>query len=156
MEKPELGTPIDKDIDSLKSWTEFQQNEIKYFSGTACYEKTFNLSARLMKNKRIYIDLGNVQELAAIRINGKEVSTCWISPYRTDITDFVNEGKNLLEIDVTNLWVNRLIGDGKLPKENRRTQTNIVKFDTPDAEKYLRISGLLGPVKLQFSKVNRF
>lgn len=151
MEKSELGTPIDMEIDTLKSWTEFQQNEIKYFSGTARYEKTFELSGKHMKNGRVYIDLGNVQELATIRINGKEVSTCWISPYRADITEFAVTGKNLLEIDVTNLWVNRLIGDGRLPKEERRTRTNITKFDAPEAEKYLRLSGLLGPVKIQFS-----
>jgi hypothetical protein len=155
MEKPELGTPIDKEMDSLKSWTDFQKNEIRYFSGTARYVNTFDLTERLIQNGRIYIDLGNVQELATIRINGKEVSTPWISPYRGDITDYVAPGKNLLEIDVTNLWCNRLIGDGKLSKEIRRTKTNIVKFDAPDAEKYLRVSGLLGPVKIQFSQMKK-
>lgn len=156
MEKPSLGEPIDTGIDSLKSWTEFSQQAIKYFSGTARYTKTFNLSGNLLTKGRIYLDLGNVQELATIRINGKEVSTCWIAPYRADITDYVKSGKNLLEIDVTNVWPNRLIADGKLSKEDRRTHTTMVKFDSPDAEKYLRVSGLLGPVKLQFSQIYKF
>ncbi len=153
MEKPTLGESIETEIDSLKSWTEFSERSIKYFSGTARYTKTFNLLGKHLKKERIYLDLGNVQELATIRINGKEAAKCWISPYRADVTDFLKNGKNLLEIDVTNLWANRLIGDGKLSKEARRTQTNIVKFDAPDAEKYLRVSGLLGPVKLQFSQI---
>ena len=94
--------------------------------------------------------------MAIIRLNGKEVSKCWISPYRADISDYLKSGNNLLEVDVTNLWANRLIGDGKLPKGERRTQTNIIKFDAPDAEQYLRVSGLLGPVKLQFSQIVHF
>ena len=153
MEKPNLGKSIDIEIDSLKSWTEFSQRSIRYFSGTAIYTKEFNLSGKLLKNGRVYLDLGNVQELATIRINGKEVTICWIFPYRADITDYLKNGINILEIYVTNLWCNRLIGDGKLDAKERLTQTNIVKFDAPDAEKYLRVSGLLGPVKLQFSQI---
>jgi len=156
MEKPQLGEPIDTEIDSLKSWTEFSQRSIKYYSGTARYTKTVNISGRVLTKGRVYLDLGNVQELATIRINGKDVSTCWIAPYRADITDDLKDGKNLLEIDVTNMWPNRLIGDGMLSKEDRRTKTDIVKFDSPNAEKYLRISGLLGPVKLQFSQILKF
>ena len=109
-----------------------------------------------MTKGRVYLDLGNVQELATIRLNGKDVSTCWIFPYRAVITDYLKTGKDILEIDVTNLWANRLIGDGKLSKEERSTRTNVNKFDSPDAEKYLRVSGLLGPGKLQFSKIYKF
>jgi hypothetical protein len=155
MEKQELGKPIDIEIDTLKSWTTFSQRSIRYFSGTACYTKEFNLSGKLLKNGRVYLDLGNVQELAAIRVNGKEVSVCWIFPYRADVTEYLKDGINTLEIEVTNLWCNRLIGDGKLLATDRLTQTNIVKFDAPDAEKYLRISGLLGPVRLQFSQIHK-
>jgi len=155
MEKPNLGNPIDIEIDTLKSWTQFSQRSIRYFSGTASYTKEFNLPGKLLGNVRIYLDLGNVQELAAIKINGKEVSVCWIFPYRADITDYVKNGTNILEVDVTNLWCNRLIGDGKLPASERLTKTNIVKFDAPDAEKYLRVAGLLGPVKIQFSQIHK-
>lgn len=76
----------------------------------------------------------------------------WSAPFRFDITPFVKSGTNELAVEVVNMWVNRLIGDGKLPVERRLTKTNINKFDAPDAEKYLRVSGLLGPVKLMLVK----
>ena len=64
------------------------------------------------------------------------------------------KGRNLLELDVTNCWANRLIGDGKLPKEQRKTQSNVGgKFQKPGSEKLLRVSGLLGPVRLQFAEI---
>ena len=153
IEKPTLGDPFDVEIDSLKSWTEFPQRSVRYFSGTARYTKTFDLSGWSPEKGRVYLDLGNVLEMASIWLNGKKVSECWIYPYRADLSDYLKSGPNILEIDVTNLWANRLIGDGKLPKNERRTQTNIVKFDAPDADQYLRVSGLLGPVKLQFSQI---
>ena len=155
MENPLLGNTINTEIDTLRPWTEFSQPAIKCFSGTARYSKTFTLAGRPLNVGRVYLDLGNVQELATISINGKEVSTCWIAPYRADITDYLKSGENLLELDVTNVWPNRLIADGKLPKEERLTHTTMVKFDSPNADKYLRVSGLLGPVKLQFSQIQK-
>jgi hypothetical protein len=68
------------------------------------------------------------------------------------LTSYLKTGTNELEVEVVNMWVNRLIGDGKLPKDQRITKTNINKFDAPDAEKYLRVSGLMGPVKLMMIK----
>ena len=156
MERPTLGEPVVAEMDSLKSWTDFSQRSIRYFSGTARYTQSFSFPGSYLKNGRVYLDLGNVQEMAIIRLNGKEVSKCWISPYRADVSQYLRAGENLLEIDVTNLWANRLIGDGKLPKGERRTRTNIVKFDAPDADQYLRVAGLLGPVKLQFSQIYRY
>jgi len=171
MEKPSLGEPVTKEFDSLRSWTEFPERSIKYFSGTARYTKSVTLRGNIIKQGRIYLDLGNVQELATVRVNGSEVTTCWIAPYHVDITDYVRKGQNILEIDVTNLWVNRMVGDGKLPQEERRTQTNYLKSDlgipqvhktkhpfkfySPDADKFVRVSGLLGPVKLQFSQIHQ-
>ena len=76
----------------------------------------------------------------------------WSAPFEVDITPYVKEGQNTLSIEIVNLWPNRLIGDSKLPKQERRTKTNIVKFDAPDSEKYLRTSGLLGPVKIRSFK----
>ncbi len=154
MENPALGEEVTTTMDSLRSWTTFLDRKIRYFSGTARYTNSFVLPGEPNK-RRVYLDLGNVQELATIKVNGKEVRTCWIAPYRVDITAYVKEGENLLEVDVTNLWCNRLIGDGKLPKEERRTCTTVTKFDAPDAEQYLRVSGLLGPVKLQFSQIRK-
>ncbi len=153
MEKPSLGESFKIETDELKSWTNFSQREIKYFSGTARYSQTFTLSRNSTEKGRVYLDLGNVQEIATVRLNGSEITTCWIAPFRADITDYLKDGDNKLEIDVSNMWPNRLIGDGKLPKDERLTRTNIKTFDGPDAEKHLRVSGLLGAVKLQFTQI---
>jgi len=148
-----LGESLKLETDELKSWTDFSKREIKYFSGKARYSHVLFLSGELFQGGRIYIDLGNLHDLATIHLNGEKITTCWKSPFRADVTDYLKKGDNLLEIEVANLWANRLIGDGKLPGDERLTRTNIDKFDSPDAEKYLRISGLLGPVKLKFSTV---
>jgi len=153
MERPSLGKPITAETNALKSWTEFSQRRIKYFSGTARYTQLFDLAGEA-KNKRVYLDLGNVLDLVTVCLNGTVVDTCWIAPFRVDVTAHLVEGRNLLELDVTNCWVNRLIGDGKLPKEQRKTRSNVNgKFQKPGSEKLLRASGLLGPVRLQFAEI---
>jgi len=111
------------------------------------------------EKERCYLNLGKVGDIATVKVNGKEVGVYWKAPYIADITDYVNDGKNKLEIYVTNLWVNRLIGDEKLLPKERKTATNLVndvsrydKLTEPDADKHLRYSGLIGPVKIEFSK----
>jgi len=154
MERPSLGEAITTETDVLKSWTEFSDRAIKYFSGTARYTKIFNVFADKLKNKRVYLDLGNVQDLVTVRLNGKMIDTCWIAPFRVDVTDHLVRGRNTLELDVTNCWANRLIGDSLLPKDQRKTQSNVAgRFQKPDAEKTLRASGLLGPARLQFAEI---
>jgi hypothetical protein len=153
MENPLLGESFGIETDELKSWSDFPEEKIKYYSGKALYSKTFHLTGESLKRGRVHIDLGNVHEIATVKLNGREITTCWIAPFRADITDYLEAGDNFLEIEVVNMWTNRLIGDGKLPDDERLTRTNIDKFDGPEAEKYLRTSGLLGPVKLVFSTV---
>ena len=92
------------------------------------------------------------QDLALMKVNYHFFPVSWSAPFEVDITPYVKEGQNTLSIEIVNLWPNRLIGDSKLPKQERRTKTNIVKFDAPDSEKYLRTSGLLGPVKIRSFK----
>ncbi len=145
---PNWGGPETIVFDELKSWTEFQDEGIKYYSGSATYEKSFNIKEEEIKGKKIMLDLGNLHEMAVIKLNGHCFNLCWAPPYLLDITDYLQNGDNKLEVEVTNLWPNRLIGDGKLPVEKRRTKTNITKFDAPDAENILRKSGLIGPVVL--------
>lgn len=153
MEKPSLGETITIETDVLKSWTEFSQREIRYFSGTAKYAKSFNVSEAELENMRIYLDLGNIQDVVTVHLNHKAVGIYWIAPFRVDITDYLVKGLNTLELDVTNCWVNRLIGDGNLPKDQRRTRSNVAgKFQKPGSELLLRVSGLLGPVRLQFAE----
>lgn len=151
---PKWNAPEKVEIGELKSWLEFEEPGIRYYSGTARYMKTFSLKTRDIKGRRLILDLGNVQEMASMKINGHQVQLMWSAPFRFDITPFVKTGDNVLEVEVVNLWPNRLIGDGKLPENKRLTRTNISKFDAPDADKYLRESGLLGPVTI--SLVNQF
>lgn len=147
---PEWGKQEPVVFNKLISWTDSPDPSIRYFSGKATYENLFVIKKEQRKGKKIRLDLGNVQDLAVIRINDHTFPVSWCAPFEVDITPYVREGQNTLSVDVVNLWPNRLIGDGKLPKEQRKTQTNVTKYDAPDAEKYLRVSGLLGPVKIKF------
>lgn len=146
---PNWGAPSQLKTDILKSWTEFDIPGIKYYSGTAIYQKTFKLNQQQIKQKRLILDLGNVKEMASVKINGHQLQVMWNAPFLFDITPYVKSGNNELSVEVVNMWVNRLIGDGKLPPNQRLTKTNINKFDSPDAEKSLRLSGLMGPVKIK-------
>ena len=95
--------------------------------------------------QKLFLDLGTVKNIATVKVNGNDVGFVWTAPWRVEITKFVKPKGNLLEIEVTNLWVNRLIGDAALPLEKRFTHTNIeLKKDAP-----LLSSGLLGPVTIQ-------
>lgn len=143
------GGPEKIATNELKSWTEFEDESIKYYSGTATYKKGFEFSKATLENKKALLNLGNVAEMATVSLNGKTIGNVWISPFTLDVTDYLKDGTNHLVIDVVNLWPNRLILDGKLPENKRLTKTNVIKFDTKGAEKYLRVSGLLGPVKIE-------
>jgi len=150
---PKWGGPESLEIDQLKSWIKFDEPGIKYYSGTATYLKSFILAESEMKGKQVLLDLGNVQEMASVKINGTQLQVIWSAPFRFDITNYVKPGGNKLEVEVVNMWPNRLIGDAGLPLEKKLTKTNINKFDGADREKYLRESGLLGPVKINFVPV---
>jgi len=106
-----------------------------------------------LKETKVVLNLGNVLEMASITVNGHKMAVRWCAPFQFDITRYVHTGGNQLEVEVVNLWPNRLIGDSRLPQEQRRTQTNIKKFEQPGSEKYLRESGLLGPVTVRFYPV---
>lgn len=144
------GGPEHLVMNELKSWIKFEEPGIKYYSGTANYSKSFDLTKKELNNRQVILDLGNVHEMASVKINGQQQQVIWSSPFRFDITKLVQSGQNTLEVEVVNMWANRLIGDAGLPAEQRLTKTNINKFNGPDREKYLRESGLLGPVRLIF------
>jgi hypothetical protein len=142
--------PESVQFDELVSWPTRPEPGIKFYSGTATYTKTFNQPDTELKtqNSKLFLDLGNVRELAEVRVNGKPCGITWSPPFRVDVTDAMKPGANQLEIQVVNFWPNRIIGDASLPKDLRLTRTNIRKL-TKDTK--LTESGLLGPVTLQTS-----
>lgn len=121
-----LSIPLSTEEDSLSiklekltSLHHYDDERVKYFSGTSIYNNYFSISTKeLDQEKRLFLDLGEVEVMAQVFINGVDLGVLWTRPYIADITDFVQEGKNELEIRVTNQWVNRLIGDEQLPEEN--------------------------------------
>ncbi len=145
---PAWGGPGTVVTDELKPWNSFDDSGIKYYSGTAAYEKTFRLKKKDIEDKNIVLDLGNLHEMAVVTLNGHRFPLSWVPPYELDVTDHLVSGENKLKVEITNLWPNRLIGDAKLAESQRFTRTNINKFEADDAGELLRVSGLIGPVVL--------
>jgi hypothetical protein len=141
------GAPASLLLKELISWTDSPDPGVKYFSGTATYTNSFAIpEGRLQKGSSLVLDLGKLKEVAAVFINGKSAGILWKEPFRADITRFVKAGDNTLEITVTNLWNNRIVGDLQPDSPKAYTRTNIknkFKANTP-----LIPSGLLGPVKI--------
>jgi hypothetical protein len=162
---PTWGGPNTVTFEQLEDWSKRSEEGIRYYSGTAIYKKTFDLPHGL--REPLYLDLGEVKNLAQVRVNGKDLGVVWTAPWRVAIGNAAREKGNELEIEVVNLWPNRLIGDGKLPKAERRTATNVQTYDPvlpkdfeddqcPVCEERKRTgkgpellpSGLLGPVRI--------
>lgn len=139
---PLWGGPESVEFNSLQDWSIHRDERIKYYSGKAVYTQRFDLGQAQENDKALFLDLGVVKNIAEVILNGKSLGIIWTSPRRVDISGVVKQKDNLLEIEVINLWPNRLIGDAGLPKEKRLTNTNI-QFKKTDA---LLPSGLLGPV----------
>ena len=129
----------------LTDWTLHDNEKIKFYSGTATYKSNFEYSAKNVSDA-IFIDLGKVGVMASVSINGKDIGTTWIAPYKLNITDALKKGNNSIEIEVVNVFRNRITGDKSLPKEKRSTWL-LVDSVTPQEE--LVPSGLLGPVSLE-------
>jgi len=151
-------------FDRLDDWAKRPEDAVKHFSGTAVYRTEFSVSYQLSVDKtgaglsrdhtdhrspatdhsRLFLDLGTVKETARVRLNGKDLGVVWCAPWRVGVTGVIQPGENTLEVEVVNLWPNRLVGDGKLPAEQRRTRTNI----PTNSQQPLLCSGLLGPVRV--------
>jgi hypothetical protein len=127
----------------LTSWTENADAGVKYFSGTGTYTKTMDASADWLRpGSTIWLDLGDVKNLAEVSVNGTSLGVVWHAPYRVDISKVLKPGRNVITVKVINAWVNRMIGDLQ-PNATKYTFADIAPFT---ADSPLLPSGLLGPV----------
>lgn len=153
---PQWGSLDGVTFPELISWTDRPEEGIKYYSGKATYKKTFDLSSKAdekgepkPKKERLFLYLGEIKDVAEVRLNEKKLGVLWCYPWRIEITDAVKPTGNQLEVDVINLWANRVIGDLNQPVEKRITQTHDgFRFDFLTGKTPLLKSGLLGPVKV--------
>jgi hypothetical protein len=144
--QPNRGAPAKISLDKLSSWAVNADTGVKYFSGTGTYSKTIQAPADWFKTgAQLWLDLGDVKNLAEVSVNGKPLGIVWKPPFRVDVTGALKPGANTMEIKVTNLWVDRLIGDQQPDATKKYTYTaqQFYRADSP-----LLPSGLLGPVQI--------
>jgi len=168
---PNLGAPDCTSLPALISWSEHEDPGVKFFSGTATYEKTVVVPRELVsRGRRLYLDLGQVEVMARVTMNGQKLGTLWKPPFRVEITDAAKAGDNKLSVQIVNLWPNRLIGDEQLPEDSERNPDGTLKHwpqwlldgKPSPAGRYTftswrlwhkgdrpLTSGLIGPVQLQ-------
>ncbi|MDR0713158.1 MAG: hypothetical protein LBF89_02720 [Bacteroidales bacterium] len=141
---PGWGAPSTLRTATLKAWKDLDvSKEAKAYSGTVQYATTFDVD-EWSDDLCFILDLGRVEMIADVSVNGKRTDVLWASPYRTDISAAVQKGRNTLTVEVTGTWFNRLVYDAAQPQDNRKTWT----IAGPPKEKALVESGLLGPVVL--------
>ena len=171
---PKWGGPSQVTFETLQDWTKRPEEGIKYYSGKATYRKSFDLPTGALGSP-LYLDLGKLKNVAEVRLNGKALGIVWCAPWRVEITDAVKAKDNKLEIDVVNLWPNRMIGDEQLPADCewgsgdwvllKRLPDWFVKGEPRTSGRHtfmtqkpwtknspLLESGLLGPVKILKAK----
>lgn len=141
-----LRVPSPIKLDELKDITMFENPWIKYFSGNMIYTTTIQFNPEEMGNGNVYLDLGEVADMAKVWINEKYIGGVWTSPYSLDITRALRKGENRIRIDVVNTWVNRLIGNTIYPEMAEETWVGMSPYDKNSP---LRKSGLIGPVILK-------
>jgi len=168
------GAPKSARFDRLVSWTDRPEPDVRHFSGTAAYTTTIRVAAgRLAPGMVAALDLGRVKNIAEVFVNGKPAGVLWKAPFRVEVTKLLRPGLNRVEVRVTNLWPNRLIGDEAYPPEmewngpaprawpewlwsgGRRPPTQRRTFTTwrfYDAKSPLLESGLIGPVAVRFAR----
>ena len=130
---------------SLYDWTSSNNDAMKYYSGTAVYRKSFVLD-ELPENADLFINLGEVNVMAGIKLNGIEIGGAWMAPYIVSAGDVLKTGENSLEVEVVNVWRNRLIYEKELPASQRHTFTLVDDITPGEAP---QPSGLIGPVTIE-------
>ena len=174
---PGWNAPDAITLDRLQSWTDSTNAGVKYFSGTAIYQKEINIPAEFLSaGREVWLDLGAVKNFAEVTLNGQPLGILWKPPFRVNVSKAAHAGSNSLQVKVTNLWPNRLIGDEQLPDDRewngdqlkdwpqwlldgKPSPTGRVTFTTWHHWKKsdtLLESGLLGPVKLQAAEEIRW
>lgn len=161
---PKFGGPETIVFNTLQDWTTHDLREIQYYSGIAIYKKAFSIEKSI--ESPLFIDLGVVNDMARLKLNGKDLGVIWCAPWRLDISKFLKVGENKLEIEIANRWVNRLLGDRQEPDANVRTvkfenglmggeeyTTGRYTFTTKQSMSAFKFteplsSGLLGPVRI--------
>ena len=174
--QPGRGAPPEITLEQLVSWTQHSDPGVRFYSGIATYTTRFTAPAVAAEVRRI-LRLGTVCDLAEVKLNGRSAGVAWTAPFELDVTELLREGVNTLEIAVANRWVNRLIGDERLPPDARyefsgskftigrlaelpawlgnaeltrqRQRVTFATWHFYDADSPLLDSGLLGPVTLQ-------
>jgi hypothetical protein len=167
------GAPPRITLPALTSWAEHTDQGVKYFSGSAVYTKSFDVPASMLRGDRlVMLDLGRVKNFATVNLNGKDLGVLWKEPFAVDVTKAIKTGRNELKVKVTNLWVNRIIGDEQLPADvewngaqlkqwpqwltqNQARKSGRYTFTTWrfwDKDSPLLESGLLGPVVLRSAR----
>jgi len=148
---PAMGAPSSNHFDSLKSWSDISHDGIKYYSGSAMYEKEFSITNEvLVSGKQAFVIFGDVQEMVRVYVNGKDCGIIWTPPYKANITPYLKAGQNKTTVLVINAWNNRIIGDLNKPSE-KYSNTNLnSKFK---ANGPLLRSGLMGKAEIQFFNV---
>ncbi len=167
---PQLGTPDKLVMNKLTALNEHEDTNVRHYSGTCTYSTRFEFHGEFdSKRQDLWLDLGEVQVIAEVSLNGKELGVLWHPPFRVEVGDVIRQGENTLEVKVSNLWINRLIGDAKLPEDCEWTDKHLTRW--PDwltdkkprnsgcqafatwkhwgPDDALRSSGLLGPVTLR-------
>ena len=140
------GAPASLYITKLQAWKDLDITaEAKAFSGTVAYATTFELD-EITSGKTYTLDLGLVEMIAEVSLNGRKLRTLWTPPYQLDLGSAIQKGTNELTIEVTGTWFNRLVYDAGLPEADRKTWT----INGPPKDSKLRASGLLGPVVLSY------
>jgi len=131
---------------SAGNWAESDDTGIRYFSGTASYTQSFNID-KAMRGKPVQLHIEDVRDVVEVVVNGQVVNTLWKPPFEVDVSDYLTAGENTVTLNITNLWVNRLIGDAQPDVKQKYTFTTLPAY-VPDAP--LRPSGLLGDVSLKW------
>jgi hypothetical protein len=161
---PKFGGPENVVFNELQDWTKHNLRGVKYYSGIATYKKTIEIEK--LTNNPYYIDLGVVNDIARVKLNGIDLGVIWCAPWRIELSGTLKQGANELEIQVANRWINRLLGDRQAPDANVRKvkfengmlggqefSTGRYTFTTKQAMGSFKFteplsSGLLGPVRI--------